>query len=162
MDAVDCPAGAVIEISSNNSTWTQIGGTFSSQGTITVDAEGKTAQYVRLRHTASTNNWQQIFEFYVYEYGEVSASTSVSADAWKSVYNDEVDTWYFEIWGQQNGAEPQLLTTTTTWAGYVVEMPFNLDGTLELRAGVRAVAPDGVTKSEIVWSDYMDASNITV
>ncbi len=161
MDATDCPAGAVVEISSNNSTWTQIGGTFSSQGTITVDAEGETARYVRLRHTASTNNWQQIFEFYVYEYGVVSAG-SVSADAWKSVYNDEVDTWYFEIWGQQEGGEPQLVTTTTTWAGYAVEVPFDLNGTLAVRAGVRAVAPDGTTKSEIVWSDYMDASNLTI
>ncbi len=86
----------------------------------------------------------------------------VSADAWKSVYNDEVDTWYFEVLGQQEGGEPQLVTATTTWAGYVVEMPFDLDGTKRVRAGVRAVAPDGVTKSEIVWSDYMDASNITI
>ena len=162
MGTSDNPAGAVIEISTDNSNWTQVGSSFGGVSTVTVDAAGATARYVRLRHTASTNSWQQLFEFYVFEYGLVDENVSVSADAWKSVYNDEVDTWYFEIWGQQNGAEPQLLTTTTTWAGYVVEMPFNLDGTLELRAGVRAVAPDGVTKSEIVWSDYMDASNITV
>ena len=162
MGTSDNPAGAVIEISTDNSNWTQVGSSFGGVSTVTVDAAGATARYVRLRHTASTNSWQQLFEFYVFEYGLVDENVSVSADAWKSVYNDDVDTWYFEIWGQQNGAEPQLLTTTTTWAGYVVEMPFNLDGTLELRAGVRAVAPDGVTKSEIVWSDYMDASNITV
>ena len=31
-----------------------------------------------------------------------------------------------------------------------------------MRVGTRAVAPDGVTKSEITWSDYMDCSNVSI
>ena len=87
---------------------------------------------------------------------------SGSKQAYEPVYNDEVDTWYFEIWGQQNGKEPQLVTTTTSWAAYAVEVPIDLDGTMTFRAGVRAVAPDGVTKSSIVWSNYMSISDITI
>ena len=87
---------------------------------------------------------------------------SGSKKAYEPVYNDEVDTWYFEIWGQQNGKEPQLVTTTTSWAAYAVEVPIDLDGTMTFRAGVRAVAPDGVTKSSIVWSNYMSISDITI
>ncbi len=83
------------------------------------------------------------------------------------IYNDEVGTWYFEILAQQKGQaedEYQLVTTTITWAGYAVEVPIDLtnESNLEIRAGVRAVAPDGVTKSEIAWSNWMNASQISV
>ena len=91
-----------------------------------------------------------------------NCSYSGSKKAYEPVYNDEVDTWYFEIWGQQNGGEPQLVTTTTSWAAYAVEVPIVLNGTMTFRAGVRAVAPDGVTKSSIVWSNYMSISDITI
>lgn len=70
-------------------------------------------------------------------------------------YNDEVDTWYFEIYFQQTGQEVQLLTATTSWAAYVIDAPI-LSGYSgrTARFGVRAVAPDGTTKSDISWSDY--------
>ncbi len=94
--------------------------------------------------------------------GSVTVYHPSDRNAWEPVYNDEVDTWYFEIWGQQCGGEPQLITCTTSWAAYAVEAPFDLDGAAGYRVGVRAVAPDGVTKSDIQWSSYLDASHITI
>ena len=94
--------------------------------------------------------------------GTATTYTPSGRNAWEPVYNDEVDTWYFEIWGQQCGGEPQLITCTTSWAAYAVEAPFDLDGAAGYRVGVRAVAPDGVTKSDIQWSSYLDASHITI
>ena len=125
---------------------------------------GRTATTASGNYTSANGGCMVDFELHVTAAGSGSGggSSTVDADAWKSVYNDQVDTWYFEIWGQQEGGEELLLTTTTTWAGYVVEMPFDLNGTKRVRAGVRAVAPDGTTKSEIVWSNYMDASSLTI
>lgn len=71
-------------------------------------------------------------------------------------YNDEVDTWYYEIYFQQEGHDAQYLTATTSWAAYVVDAPMvsGFDGRSG-RFGVRAVSPDGQQKSEISWSEYM-------
>jgi WD40 repeat protein len=109
---------------------------------------GRTNANASSNLTAANGGCMVDFELHVTAAGSGSGggSSTVDADAWKSVYNDQVDTWYFEIWGQQEGGEELLLTTTTTWAGYVVEMPFDLNGTKRVRAGVRAVAPDGTTK----------------
>ena len=74
---------------------------------------------------------------------------------WEKTYNDEVGTWYYEIYFQQKGQEEKLLTATTSWAAYVVDAPM-LSGAdkRECRFGVRAVAPDGKQGSAIVWSNY--------
>ena len=74
---------------------------------------------------------------------------------WEKTYNDEVGTWYYEIYFQQKGQKEQLLTATTSWAAYVVDAPM-LSGAdkRECRFGVRAVAPDGKQGSAIVWSNY--------
>lgn len=74
---------------------------------------------------------------------------------WIPVYNDEVDTWYFEIYSKTTDGEPVLCTTTTSWAAYVVGAPASLDD-MNSCFGVCAVAPDGVTRSEITWSDYAE------
>lgn len=81
------------------------------------------------------------------------ASKEESGD--EKTYNDEVDTWYYEIFFQQRNQKEQLLTATTSWAAYVIDAPMvpgfeNREG----RFGVRAVSPDGRRKSEIAWSDY--------
>ena len=94
--------------------------------------------------------------------GSATTYTPSGRNAWEPVYNDEVDTWYFEIWGQQCGGEPQLITCTTSWAAYAVEAPFDVDGAAGYRVGVRAVAPDGVTKSDIQWSSYLESSKLTI
>ena len=69
-------------------------------------------------------------------------------------YNDEVDTWYFEIYLQQKDQPEQLLTATTSWAGYVIDAPLLAGGASEARVGVRAVSPDGKQSSPISWSEY--------
>ena len=76
---------------------------------------------------------------------------------WDKTYNDEVGTWYYEIYFQQKGQAQQLLTATTSWAAYVVDAPM-VSGAdkRECRFGVRAVSPDGKKGSEIVWSEYMN------
>ena len=80
------------------------------------------------------------------------ASKSESGD--EKTYNDEVNTWYYEIWFQQDGGEPQLLTATTSWAAYVVGAPMKSgDAFRHGKFGVRAVGLDGETKSDIVWQE---------
>ena len=69
-------------------------------------------------------------------------------------YNDEVGTWYYEIYFQQKNQQQQLITATTSWAGYVIDAPLNPNGEREGRFGVRAVDPSGINGSFIVWSDY--------
>ena len=75
-------------------------------------------------------------------------------NAWEPVYNDEVDTWYFEVYAQVEGSEPFLATTCSSWAAYVVNIPMPLDLATRVRYGVCAVAPDGLTRSEIAWTGY--------
>lgn len=69
-------------------------------------------------------------------------------------YNDEVGTWYFEIYMQQQGQPEQLLTATTSWAGYVIDAPWVTSGSEQARFGVKAIALDGKQASPISWSEY--------
>lgn len=77
------------------------------------------------------------------------------------VYNDEVDTWFFEVYSQAEGQEPVFCGTTTSWAHYVVNAPATSE-IEKYRLGVCAVAPDGQTRSEIAWTDYMDSEITSV
>lgn len=73
------------------------------------------------------------------------------------IYNEDVDTWYFEVYSQAKGEEPILCGTTSSWAHYVVGAPVSSDNTIsEYRVGVRAVAPDGKTTSDIAWTNYLN------
>lgn len=72
----------------------------------------------------------------------------------EKTYNDEVDTWYYEIYIQQKGSIPRLLTATESWAAYVTGAPLETFCKRECRFGVRAVAPDGQHHSAISWSKY--------
>lgn len=74
------------------------------------------------------------------------------------VFNDDVDTWYYEIYYQQQGEKEQLLTATTSWAAYVVDAPLAKDKERKARFGVRAVCPDGSTKNPIVWTEYKEVA----
>ena len=80
---------------------------------------------------------------------------SKEESGWEKTSNDEVGTWYYEIYFQQKDQPQQLLTATTSWAAYVVDAPM-VSGAdkRDCRFGVRAVSPDGKKGSEIVWSDY--------
>ena len=73
-------------------------------------------------------------------------------------YNEEVDTWYYEILYQAENEPEQVLTATPSWAAYVIDAPLvNGVTNRKVRLGVRAVAPDGVTKSETSWTTLQDA-----
>lgn len=83
-------------------------------------------------------------------------STKNDADPYLPVYNEDVDTWYFEVYVQAQGEEPILCGTTSSWAHYVVGAPVSANNEVtDYRVGVCAVAPDGKTKSEITWTSYM-------
>lgn len=71
------------------------------------------------------------------------------------VYNEEVDTWYFEVFVKQEEQAPVLVTTTTSWASYVAFAPLSNTEDPNFRLGVRAVAPDGKTYSDIAWTELM-------
>ncbi len=79
----------------------------------------------------------------------------------EKTYNDEVDTWYYEIFIQQENGEPVLLTATPSWAAYVIGAPIKsgYEGR-RARFGVRAVSPNGDmynnNVSDISWSEYQD------
>lgn len=84
------------------------------------------------------------------------ASTKNDNDPSIPVYNEDVDTWYFEVYVQAKGEDPILCGTTSSWAHYVVGAPVSANTEVsDYRVGVCAVAPDGVTKSAITWTNYM-------
>lgn len=70
------------------------------------------------------------------------------------VYNEEVGAWYYEIYVKQGDVET-LLTTTTSWAAYVVDATL-IPQVETLRIGVRAVGKDGRAMSDIVWTDEIN------
>ena len=70
------------------------------------------------------------------------------------VYNEEVGAWYYEIYVKQEGQET-LLTTTTSWAAYVVDATL-IPKVDELQIGVRAVGKDGRAMGDIVWSQKIE------
>lgn len=97
MDSGDHPAAGVIEVSTNNSTWKQVGSAFTDQATVTIDlSSGETCQYVRLRHTAAATKWQQIYEFYVYEYAGGDGVCRYEHD-FGSVAVDDVATYVMKF-----------------------------------------------------------------
>ena len=70
------------------------------------------------------------------------------------VYNEEVGTWYYEIYVKQGDVET-LVTTTTSWAAYVVDATL-IPQIETLQIGVRAVGKDGRAMSDIVWSEEIE------
>lgn len=83
-------------------------------------------------------------------------SAAAQADKSLPTYNEDIDTWYYEVFSQPEGGEPALDGMTTSWAHYVVNAYGKAD-VKRYRFGVRAVAPDGKTASEITWSDWMES-----
>ena len=72
------------------------------------------------------------------------------------IYNEDVNTWYYKIYIQQEGGEPVMCTATTSWAAYVVSAPFDVNGDKKVKLGVSAVALDGKSESEIAWTGWLD------
>lgn len=72
------------------------------------------------------------------------------------IFNEEVGAWYYEVWIKQ-GEQEKLLTTTTSWAAYVVDAP--LDSKIPtFQVGVCTVGRDGAQKSEITWSKPLEST----
>lgn len=70
-------------------------------------------------------------------------------------YNLDVKTSHFRLYAQEEGKEPMLMGTTTSWAGLYYSIPVeNVNS--KVRLGVSAVALDHKTESEIAWSNYME------
>ena len=83
--------------------------------------------------------------------------------SYQSVYNSDVNTWFYKIYTQQQGCDPVLCTATTSWAAYVVGAPYDLAKGGQIRIGVSAVSLDGKSESSISWGSYMNVpSNTTV
>lgn len=78
------------------------------------------------------------------------------------VYNDEVNTWYYKIYYQQENCEPVMCTATTSWAAYVVGAPYDAEGGDKFKVGVSAVSIDGDSESDITWSDFMDIPELKI
>lgn len=70
------------------------------------------------------------------------------------VYNEEVGAWYYEIFVKQ-GSQETLVTTTTSWAAYVVDAPLDPSNP-DIQIGVRAVGLDGQAKSPITWTPIIN------
>lgn len=85
----------------------------------------------------------------IYSMGDLKSDGTVT-------YNDEVNTWYFKVYSQQEGENEVFCTATTSWAAYMVNAKLNLEGTRRVRYGVRAVSLDGRTESPITWSEYIN------
>ena len=90
---------------------------------------------------------------YNYETIKLIWKAKDSEDPWTTVYNDDVDTWYYEVMVREDGGEPKMVNRTTSWAAVTVVQLTATSKTFEM--GVRAVAPDGVTRSEIAWLDQV-------
>lgn len=71
------------------------------------------------------------------------------------VYNEEVGTWYYEVYVKQ-GEKETLVTTTTSWAAYVVDAPLDPALGQTFQIGVRAIGLDGQAASPIVWTSEIE------
>ena len=80
---------------------------------------------------------------------------SAGRKQYESMYNDDVDTWYYKIYTQQEGSESVLCTATTSWAAYVVGAPYDVQKGGKFRIGVSSVSIDGLNESTIAWGDWM-------
>lgn len=92
--------------------------------------------------------------------GKIIFNMPNSKAAGEVCYNDDVNTSYFKVYAQQEGCNPVLVSTTTSWAAMVYSAPLDITkNTRKVRFGVRAVSMDHATESAITWSDYMQPTD---
>ena len=75
--------------------------------------------------------------------------------AYQTIYNSDVNTWFYKIYVRQAGGEPKLCTSTTSWASYVVSAPYDAELGGKIQVGVSAVSLDGRKESTIAWGQEM-------
>lgn len=73
-------------------------------------------------------------------------------------YNLDVKTSHFRLYAQEEGKEPMLMGTTTSWAGLYYSIPV-VKANAKVRLGVSAVSLDHKTESAITWSGYMEPAS---
>lgn len=86
-----------------------------------------------------------------------SMPTPAGMPADARLYNDDVKTSFFKIYTRQEGGEANFVGATTSWAALAFAAPFDANGEKKLQIGVSAVGLDGVTESEIAWSELKNA-----
>lgn len=70
-------------------------------------------------------------------------------------YNLDVNTAFFKVYAQQEGAEPVLMGVSSSWADLIYNIPVDLNAeTMRVRYGVSAVSTDHKSESPIAWSEY--------
>ena len=75
-------------------------------------------------------------------------------------YNIDVKTAHFNLYAQEEGKEPVLMGTTTSWAGLFFAIP-TTEKNARVRLGVSAVALDQKSESDVAWTDYMEPASYT-
>jgi endo-beta-N-acetylglucosaminidase D len=68
------------------------------------------------------------------------------------VYNDEVNVDHFEIFVKRTGEAAQQVATTASWAHFLPNVPWENATEQSFEVGVRAVAQDLTTVSEVAWA----------
>ncbi len=76
-------------------------------------------------------------------------------------YNIDVNTSLFKLYAQQANEEPVLMGITTSWAGLIYNVPFNIEGAERIRFGVSAMSLDMKSESDIKWSSYSSTGEYT-
>ncbi|MDO4707668.1 MAG: LamG-like jellyroll fold domain-containing protein [Porphyromonadaceae bacterium] len=76
--------------------------------------------------------------------------------AGETVYNEDVKTSFFKVYIKQGEGEPKFVTATTSWAALCFAAPYDKDMGNKVRLGVAAVGLDGVTESDITWTDELE------
>lgn len=95
--------------------------------------------------------------------GKIIFDMTNTTPAGQICYNVDVNTSMFKLYAQQEGSEPILTTTTTSWAGLYFSVPF--DFTVEnrkIRFGVSAVSLDLKNESAISWGEYHDVLDYVI
>ena len=87
---------------------------------------------------------------------------SSGRQSYQSIYNSDVNTWFYKIYTQQEGCEEVLCTATTSWAAYVVGAPYDLEKGGRIRIGVSAVSLDGKSESTPAWGDWITPPSATI
>ncbi len=93
--------------------------------------------------------------------GKIVFNMANSKAAGEPCYNIDVNASEFRLYAQQEGQEPVLMSTTTSWAGLYFSIPVVGNVNSKVRLGVSAVSLDRKTESAITWSDYLSPTTYT-
>ena len=91
--------------------------------------------------------------------GKIIFNMANNKAAGEPCYNLDVNASEFRLYAQQEGQEPVLMCTTTSWAGLYYSIPVVGNVNSKVRLGVSAVSVDKKSESEIAWSDYLTPTN---